>query len=114
MIRITARTARVPHHCEACATLGANQPPTITPGHRYLLHTSFPDGYTDTSPHPWSVKECIGHAEERDQSAGMLVAGACTGYCCGDEPCARPFGHPYDEDHSCRRCATTPTIPLAV
>lgn len=95
---IRARTARVPHLCEGCHGIA----PTIAPGHRYLLHTSFLDGLTDTSTGPWSINECVACVCKRDDTAGLLAADACSTFCCGDVPCARPFKH--DGDHSCRRC----------
>jgi hypothetical protein len=97
-----ARTARIPHLCEGCHwTPSLRGVPTILPGHRYLLHTAFPDGLTNTSTAPYTLKECAACASVRD-AAGLL--GACSASCCDTLPCALPFKH--DGDHSCRRCAT--------
>jgi hypothetical protein len=52
---------------------------------------------------PYSLKECVACACERDDSAGLLVAEACATFCHGTLPCALPFKH--DGDHSCRKCA---------
>ena len=97
-----ARTARVFHDCEGCSPLGGSaDPKPIAPGHRYLLHTSFPDGYMDTSDAPWSIKECVSCAAGRDDFA-LHEAGACATYCHGVTPCALPLRH--DGDHECRQC----------
>lgn len=102
---VKAFTARIPHLCDTCHWTASLQDvrdvPTILPGHRYLRHTAFPDGEHNTSDRPYSIKECVACAEERD-SAGLLVAGACTTFCHGTVPCARPLRH--NGDHSCRRC----------
>jgi hypothetical protein len=99
-----ARTARRPHLCDSCHwTPSLRGVATIAPGHRYLLHTAFPDGMVNTSDRPYSLKECVACACERDDSAGLLVAEACASFCHGTLPCALPLKH--DGDHSCRRCA---------
>lgn len=90
-----ARTARKAHRCDDCRRRA------IAPGHRYLRHVLFP-GDINTSGKPWTSIECVACAADRDDTAPLLAAGACATYCCGDLPCARPFGH--DLDHSCRRC----------
>lgn len=37
------RTARTPHLCEGCHWTGSLRGvPTILPGHRYIIHTTFP------------------------------------------------------------------------
>lgn len=101
---VRARTARKAHLCEGCHwTPSLRGQPTIAPGHRYLLHTAFPDGDEITAEHPYSLKECVSCAEEREYAAATIVAGACGTFCCGDVPCARP--HPHDGEHSCLRCA---------
>jgi hypothetical protein len=42
---VRARTARQPHLCDSCHwTPSLRGVATIQPGHRYLLHTAFPDG----------------------------------------------------------------------
>jgi hypothetical protein len=100
---IRARTARIPHLCDNCHWVPSLRgTPTIAPGHRYLLHTAFPDGGTNASDHPWSLKECVACAEDRDLGMRGTHLACCT-YCCGTVPCALPFKH--DGDHSCRRCA---------
>lgn len=102
---VKARTARIPHLCDSCHWIpGLRGVPTIAPGHRYLRHVAFPCDEVNQSHRPYSLNECVACAEERD-SAGLLVAGACSTFCCGDTPCARPFRH--DSDHSCRRCMRT-------
>ncbi len=101
---VKARTARKAHLCESCHWVPSLRgQPTIAPGHRYLLHTAFPDGDEITSDHPYSLKECMACVSERDDTAPLLVADACSTFCCGDVPCARP--HRHDGAHSCRRCA---------
>jgi hypothetical protein len=98
-----ARTARIPHLCDSCHwTPALRGMATIAPGHRYLRHVAFPDGEVNTSDHPYALNECVACACQREPSAGLLVAGACSTFCCGDVPCARPEQH--DGDHSCRRC----------
>lgn len=109
---IKARTARKPHPCDSCwSTPSLRNTATIAAGHRYLLHTAFPgDDDVTTSDVPFSVKECIACAEAygaTERSRG--IAFACVTYCCGDVPCARPFGH--QDGHSCRWCAETPELP---
>lgn len=100
---ITARTARKPHLCDGCHwTPSLRGVPTIAPGHRYLRHTAFPDGEINASDRPYSVTECVACAGERDETAPLLVAGACSTYCCGETPCALP--HRHDGDHQCRQC----------
>lgn len=103
-----AFTARVPHVCESCHywETGLRGKSTILPGHRYLRHTVFPNDETNQSHRPYSINECVSCAEERD-SAGLLVADACTTFCHGTVPCALPLKH--DGDHSCRRCTDTRT-----
>lgn len=97
-----ARTARIPHLCESCSwTPSLRGVPTIMPGHRYLLHTAFPDGEINTSERPYALKECVSCAEGRTGD-GVLLAGSCSRFCCGVVLCARPYRH--DGDHSCRRC----------
>lgn len=101
---VQARTARIAHLCENCHwSPSLRGQPTIFPGHRYLLHTAFPDGLTVTSDAPYSLKECVACAEERDLTMRGTHLACCT-FCCGEIPCARPFKH--DGDHSCRHCAT--------
>lgn len=99
-----AFTARVPHVCESCHywETGLRGKSTILPGHRYLRHTVFPNDETNQSGRPYSINECVACTEGRD-SAGLLVAGACTTFCHGTVPCALPLKH--DGDHSCRQCA---------
>lgn len=102
---VKALTARKPHMCDSChwnASLRGVH--TITPGHRYLRHVAFPDGEVNTSNRPFSIAECVACAEEREPTAGLLIAGACSTFCCGDTSCALPFKHGGDR-HSCRRCA---------
>lgn len=100
---VKAQTARTPHLCDNCHwTPSLRGIPTIAPGHRYLRHVAFPGDEVNQTDHPLSLTECVACACERDSHAGLLVAGACSTWCCGDVPCARPFRH--DGDHSCRRC----------
>ncbi len=103
---IRYRTARIAHHCEGCPPGSA----TIAPGHRYAIHVAFPDGGVINTSGAWTAKQCIGHMSEVDDSAPLLQADACSTFCCGDEPCARPFNHDnggvLGGGHSCRRCAT--------
>jgi hypothetical protein len=95
---VKAFTARKQHRCNTAF----REAHTIAPGHRYLRHTAFPDGEINTSDRPYTLTECVACAEERDPSAGLLVAGACTTFCCANVPCARPAKH--DDDHSCGQC----------
>ncbi|WP_157254834.1 hypothetical protein [Nonomuraea typhae] len=98
-----ARTARIPHLCASChGTPNLRGVPTIAPGHRYVRHVAFPGDEVNQAKRPVSHNECIACAEERDPSAGLVVVGACSTFCCGDTPCALPFRH--DSNHSCRRC----------
>lgn len=100
---IRAHTARIAHLCETCHwTPSLRGVPTIVPGHRYLRHTAFPDGYEFVGDRPYSVTECVACLSERDPAAPLLTAGACSTFCCGDVPCARPLNH--DGDHECKRC----------
>ena len=92
---VKARTARKPHLCEKC------RQKTIAPGHRYLRHVRFPDDI-NTSGKPWVITECIACLAERDGHAPLLDADACSTYCHGTTPCARP--HRHDGDHECRQC----------
>jgi hypothetical protein len=98
-------TARIPHRCDGCHwSPGRRGVPTIAPGHRYLRHVAFPGDDVNQTDRPISNIECVACACGRESSAGLLVAGACSTFCCGDVPCALPFEH--DGDHSCRRCGT--------
>lgn len=100
---IRTHTARVAHFCEGCHPVPSeHDTPTIAPGHRYLLHTAFPDGDLNVGDRPYSVKECIACLSTRDSAAPLLEAGACATYCHGVTPCARPFRH--DGDHECKQC----------
>lgn len=103
---VKALTARIPHLCDSCHwTPSLRDVPTILPGHRYLRHVCFPDDVENETGRPVVLVECVACAEERD-SAGLLVAGACSTFCHGTVPCARPLRH--DGDHSCRRCTNDP------
>lgn len=105
MNTVQARTARVAHMCSTCDWhTDPNGTPAIQPGHRYLIHVVFPgqDGHEEGT-RPWRAKECIACACNREDTAGLLVAGSCATYCHGTTPCALP--HRHDGDHSCRRCA---------
>lgn len=100
-----ARTARKPQLCDGCHfTPSLQGMATIGPGHRYLRHVAFPDGDVNHSNRPYSINECVACACERDPTAGVLMAGACSTFCCGDVPCARPLDH--NGGHGCRRCLT--------
>jgi hypothetical protein len=97
-----AVTARKRHRCDA----GYREVHVIAPGHRYMRHTVFPGHDANTSHRPYNVTECVACAENREQAAGLLAAGACATFCCRETPCALPFKH--DDDHSCHRCAARP------
>jgi hypothetical protein len=100
-----ARTARTPHQCDGCRwTSGSRGLATIAPGHRYLRHVAFPGDDVNQSNRPMVNAECVACACTRDTSAGLLQAGACSTFCCGDVPCALP--HRHDGVHSCRRCGS--------
>ena len=79
----------------------------IAPGHLYLRHTAFPGDDVNPTDRPWTLTECVVCAEAR-ASAGLLVTGACTTFCCGDVPCALPVEHA--GEHSCLRCAARTTM----
>jgi hypothetical protein len=101
---VQARTARKPHLCDNCHwTPNLRGVATILPGHRYLRHTTFPDGVVNQSNHPVTHNECVACAIARLGTDGLLLADACSTYCCGELPCALP--HRHQGDHSCRRCA---------
>jgi len=98
-----AITARIPHLCDNCHwTPSLRGVATIAPGHRYLRHVAFPDDEVNQSGRPVTFIECVACVSERDPSGALLVADACSTFCCGDVPCALPSRH--DGDHSCRRC----------
>lgn len=99
MATVKARTARTGHLCENCGWK------SILPRHRYLLHTGFPSDDYVSSEAPYSVKECVACAIDRDYGADLGPLAACGTYCCGETPCAQPVGH--DGDHSCRRDANS-------
>jgi hypothetical protein len=99
---VKAMTARRPHACDSCSSTPNVRP--IAVGHRYLRHVAFPGDLLNQTARPLTSVECVACASERECSDGLLVAGACATWCCGDVPCARPFKHA--GDHSCRRCAT--------
>lgn len=101
---VTARTARIPHLCDDCHwTPSLRGVPTILPGHRYLRHVAFPGHEAVGGERPWSLKQCVACSGKTDDTAPLLLAGACSMFCCGDVPCARPLNHA--GDHSCRRDA---------
>lgn len=93
---IRVRTARKPHRCEECRTRA------IAPGHRYEIHTAFPGHDVLNPDRPIQLKRCMGCAIERGIEAAHS-GNACSTYCHGLEPCARPFGHV--GDCSCRQDA---------
>ncbi|MFI6228601.1 hypothetical protein ACIBCR_14970 [Micromonospora echinospora] len=104
---IKARTARIPHLCDGCHwTPSLRGVPTIAPGHRYLRHTAFPGDEVNETVRPYTNTECIACLAERDPAAPLLLGDACSTFCCGVVPCARPFGH--DGGHECRRCIAEP------
>lgn len=79
-----ARTARKPHLCEGCHWVASLRGvPTIMPGHRYLIHTTFPDGEYYNGTGPIEHKECIWCFAER-AGEDPIVIGACGTFCCGD------------------------------
>ena len=93
---VKVRTARKAHRCEEChrTAIGA--------GHRYQIHTAFPGHDVLNPDRPIQLKRCMGCAIERDVIAAH-TGDACGTFCCGTEPCARPFGH--TGDCSCRQDA---------
>src|SRR4051812_38341554 len=100
---VRALTARLAHLCDSCQwTPSLRKAPAIAPGHRYLRHVIFPNSETNQSDRPYNLTECVVCVSERVPGDEQLAAGACSTFCCGDVPCARPFKH--DGDHSCRRC----------
>lgn len=101
---VQARTARKPHLCTDCSwTPSLRGVATIAPGHRYLRHVAFPgDEGHEEGTRPWALLQCVACACQVDPTAGLLAAGACSTYCCGDVPCARPEQH--GGGHSCSRC----------
>lgn len=100
---VQARTARKPRRCGNCqwshALRGVD---TIAPGHRYLRHVAFPGDEANGADTPWVIAECVACACDREPSNGLLMVNACSTFCCGDVPCAKPFNH--KDGHSCRRC----------
>jgi hypothetical protein len=104
-----ARTAARAHACQSCRESGRRDRLTIATGHRYLLHTAFPDGETVVHGNrPWTINECVSCAVDRNDS---WPAGACETYCCiGNLPCAMPASH--GGDHSCRFCMANPLPPV--
>lgn len=108
-----ARTARVAHRCATCDWhTDPDDTPSIAPGHRYLIHVSFPGGPGhEDGTRPWRIKECVSCARERDGMADLLVADACSTYCHGTQPCALPFRH--EGDHACRDDARERRTPAA-
>jgi hypothetical protein len=101
-----ARTARRPHLCDSCHwTPSLRGVATIQPGHRYLLHTAFPDGMVNTSDRPYSLKECVACTCERDDSAGLLVA-----FDPGERNDLRDDEEP--DEHECLSCGGRHWFPV--
>lgn len=102
MTTAKAITARIPHLCDTCHfEPGLRGVATIDPGHCYLRHVAFPGDDGNESSRVVVLTECVAHVWERDPHAA-LDTGACSSYCCGVTPCARPIRH--DGDCSCRSC----------
>jgi len=101
-----AITARVAHYCSGCQWHAIEgETPVIQPGHRYLRHVAFPGEDAVSGDRPWVLRECVGCACEKDDTA-YLDAGACGTWCCGTTPCALPIeGGAPGHDHACRDCA---------
>ena len=108
MTSVKAITARIPHLCDSCHwTPGLRGVATIDPGHRYLRHVAFPgDEGNEDSGRVVVLTECVACVWERDPHA-VLDTGACSSYCCGSTPCARPDRH--GGDCSCRDCGVRAT-----
>jgi hypothetical protein len=98
---VRARTARIAHLCDGCHWGPFRKVRTIAPGHRYLIHTAFPDREINQSGHPITHKECVSCAVERGRE---MTSGACESYCHGITPCALPWSH--SGEHSCREDVT--------
>lgn len=100
---LIARTSRVARLCDGCHwTASLRRVATIGVGHRYLRHIAFPGADGNETGRILTLTECVACACERDSTAGLLLANACSTFCCGDVPCALPFKH--GGDHECRRC----------
>jgi hypothetical protein len=103
IVKVIPRTARKPHACDGCHLSGRTMP-VILPGHRYLVHRVYADGYVvPVGTVPYELTECTSCAVAREYGADVGPLAACGGFCCGDEPCALPPRHA--GDHSCRRDA---------
>jgi hypothetical protein len=92
---VLARTARREHRCTDCRR-------RIRVGHRYLRHILFPGHDANSSTRPLVLKECMACSADRDGHTPLLVANACSSYCHGTNPCARPFKH--TGDCECQDC----------
>jgi hypothetical protein len=102
--KVIPRTARKGHACEGCHLAGRTGN-VIAPGHRYLVHRVYADGYAvAVGTHPYELKECASCAVHRDHGADVGPLAACGTYCHGLDPCALPFGHGGDR-HACRQDA---------
>jgi hypothetical protein len=111
MSTVKGVTARVAHSCETCdrKTVNGEYSRAILPGHRYLLHTTFPgDEGFEEGTRPQSIRECASCAIKRDDCAATLY-GICGSYCHGINPCVLPFvkGAP-GHQCVCRECASDP------
>lgn len=105
IVKVIPRTARKPHACDGCHLTGRTEA-VIAPGHRYLLHRVYADGYSvPLGTAPYELHECTSCAVAREHAADVGPLAACGTYCHGTEPCALPFGHAGDR-HSCRQDAS--------
>ena len=87
-------TARKLYRCDPCRG-------PIRVGHRYRRLTLFPGHCGNSAKVPSVLRVCL-YCDLRDDDGAHLFANACASWCCGDTPCARPFGHPDDNiGHSC-------------
>jgi hypothetical protein len=102
-VRTRALTARKTHRCSKCGRF-------ILGEHRYLRHTFFPGHDANTTAHPIAELECVPCVAERDESAPMLEADACSRYCHGVDACVLPFRHA--GEYWCREDTSTLTYQL--
>lgn len=110
-------TARLWHACDSCHLWHADRRGvcTIAPGHRYVIHVTFPGADGNDSGRVISHKECLRCMTDRiGWNDTEWIANPCGTFCCGDVPCVRPFSHVRPGDiefrHSCHRCTTDPTL----
>lgn len=112
----TATSCRTSRRFRRCDHAGCR----IRRGHRYVRVALFPGhelvprttlDLHPRPPRPAVLLQCVGcavYAGEAYGSEGRFGdeyapgLNACETFCCGVDPCARPFNH--GGDHSCRRC----------